>query len=69
MKNNNLIKALKNGISDINEGYTDEAHFLFNKQTIEIIIESLERSYNKDCAVTSPAETSPKPDKSGFAQS
>jgi hypothetical protein len=26
-------------------------------------------SDNKDCAVTSPAETTHKPDKSGFAQS
>lgn len=28
-----------------------------------------ELSYNKDCAVPSPTETTPKPDKSGFAQS
>jgi hypothetical protein len=34
-----------------------------------LCMDTAETSYNKDCAVASPAETSPKSDKSDFAQS
>lgn len=38
---NKIIKALKTGIKDINDGYTNIAHFTFNKNELETIIECI----------------------------
>ncbi len=52
--------------------YSDDCkqcEFDWYRKEYKRLLELLERSDNKDCAVTQSEIASPKPDKSGFAQS
>lgn len=58
MENNKLVQSIKNGIKDIDDGYTNEAHFLFNKKTLNVILKSLVRGNVDNCSVAH-GQTSP----------
>ena len=49
--------------------YKNNYHLTFSLEEVNTILEMLETTHNKDCAVPQSEIASPKPSNDGFAQS